>query len=82
LRGTQTLYRRYETLYEHSLLVLPGFYAQQYHSVTPAWTIRYEQRVHYNDTLNAGAGINYSHQRYDGVGSDAVSLMMDVVERF
>ena len=82
LRGTQTLYHRYETLYEHSLLAMPGVYAQQHYGSSAAWTVRYEQRIHYNDTLNAGAGVNYTHQDYDGSALDAVSLTMDVVERF
>jgi biofilm PGA synthesis protein PgaA len=82
LRGTQTLYRHYETLYEHSLLAMPGLYAQQHYNTTAAWTVRYEQRVHYNETLNAGVGVNYTHQDYDGSAEDAVSLTMDVVERF
>lgn len=82
LRGTQTLYHRYQTLYEHSLLVMPGFYSQQHFGTTPAWIVRYEHRIHYNDTLNAGAGVNYSHQDYDGSAQDAVSLTVDVVERF
>jgi len=82
LRATQTLYHRYETLYEHSLLAMPGFYEQQHYGASAAWTVRYEQRVHYNDTLNAGAGVNYTHQDYDGSAEDAVSLTVDVVERF
>ena len=82
LRATQTLYHRYETLYEHSLLAMPGLYSQQHFGTSPAWTVRYEQRVHYNETLNAGAGVNYTHQDYDGAAEDAVSLTMDVVERF
>ena len=36
------------------------------YGTSPAWTVRYEHRVHYNDTLNAGAGVNYTHQDYDG----------------
>jgi biofilm PGA synthesis protein PgaA len=82
LRGTQTLYHRYETLYEHSLLAMPGLYAQQHYGTSAAWLVRYEQRIHYNDTLNAGAGVNYTHQDYDGSAQDAVSLTVDVVERF
>jgi biofilm PGA synthesis protein PgaA len=82
LRGTQTLYRRYETLWEHSLLAMPGLYSQQHYGTSPAWTVRYEHRLHYNDVLNAGVGVNYTHQDYDGSAEDAVSLTMDVVERF
>jgi biofilm PGA synthesis protein PgaA len=82
LRATETLYHRYETLYEHSLLAMPGLYMQQHYGTSPAWTVRYEQRVYYNDTLNLGGGVNYTHQDYDGSAEDAVSLTMDVVERF
>ncbi len=82
LRATHTLYHRYETLYEHSLLAMPGLYAQQHYGTSPAWVVRYEQRVHYNDTLDAGAGVNYAHQNYNGSAEDAVSLTVDVVERF
>jgi biofilm PGA synthesis protein PgaA len=82
LRGTQNLYRHYETLWDHSLLAMAGVYAQQNYNASPAWTIRYEHRLHYDDTLNAGVGVNYTHQDYDGSAEDAVSLTMDVVERF
>jgi len=82
LKLTNFIYRHYETLYEQSLLTMPGLYAQQHYGTSPAWTVRYEQRVHYDDTLNAGAGVNYTHQDYDGSAQDAVSLTVDVVERF
>ncbi|MDE1902031.1 MAG: poly-beta-1,6 N-acetyl-D-glucosamine export porin PgaA [Alphaproteobacteria bacterium] len=82
LRLTQVLYHRYETTYQHSLLAMPGFYSQEHYGTSPAWTIRYEQSVLYNDTLNASAGVNYSHQDYDGSALDAVSLTMNVAERF
>jgi len=82
LRATQTLYHRYETLYEHSLLAMVGGYAQQHYGTTPAWTVRYQQSIHYNDTTTANAGVNYTHQDYDGSAEDAVSLTVDVVERF
>ncbi|MDR3448502.1 MAG: poly-beta-1,6 N-acetyl-D-glucosamine export porin PgaA [Alphaproteobacteria bacterium] len=82
LRLTNTLYHRYETLWEHSLLAMPGLYAQQHYDTSAAWLVRYEHRVHFNDTLNAGAGVNYQHQNYDGAAEDAVSLTMDVTERF
>jgi biofilm PGA synthesis protein PgaA len=82
LRGTQTLYHRYETLWEHSLLAMPGLYAQQHYGTTPAWLVRYEHTLHYNDTLSGSAGVNYTHQDYDGLATDAVSLTVDLVERF
>lgn len=82
LRLTQSLYHRYETQWQHSLLVMPGLYAQANRATTGAWLIRYEHRLLYNDTTDVGAGVNYAHQAYDGSSQNAVSVTMNVKERF
>ncbi len=82
LRATQTLSRRYETLYEHSLQVTPGGYWQQDYGTRPAWVVTYEQSLHLNDTLELGAGVNYTHQAYDGVQEDNIGFVVNLVERF
>ena len=82
LRGTQTLYHWYNTLYEHSLMARAGVYDESKYGASAAWNVRYEQRVHYNKTTEFGAGVDYLHHDYDGSASDAVSLTMDMVERF
>lgn len=79
---TQTLYRRYERVYEHSLRVTPGTYWQEDFGSSLAADIRYEQRVRSNDVTEAGLGIAFSRQAYDGVPENNVSLFFNFVQRF
>jgi biofilm PGA synthesis protein PgaA len=81
-RVTEVLYRRYETLYEHSFEITPGMYWEQGFGDSAALAFRYEQRIHYNDTLNAGVGLNFARQDYDGVPENDISLTFDLSERF
>jgi biofilm PGA synthesis protein PgaA len=81
-RVTQVLYRRYETLYEHSVTVKPGAYWEQNFGTSAAFDMRYEQRIHYNDTLNAGVGVDFARQAYDGAYENDISLTFDISERF
>ncbi len=81
-RVTQSLYRRYETTYEHSLQLTPGLYWQENYGASPAATVTYQQTLNLSDTLEIGAGISYTHQDYDGVVEDNVSFLTNIVKRF
>jgi biofilm PGA synthesis protein PgaA len=81
-RATHTLYQRYSTLYQHSLTVLPGFYWQERFGTDAAVRVRYEHRVRFNNRTEAGVGVNYLRQSYDGNPEDNVSLMFELVQRF
>lgn len=79
---TQYLYQRYSLLYQHSLKITPGFYSEQGYGYSPVVRASYEQRVFFNDVLNAGLGVNFSRQSYDGAPENDVGLSLDVTERF
>jgi biofilm PGA synthesis protein PgaA len=79
---TQTLYRRYETIWEHSLQVTPGAYWEQNYGTHFAIGGMYEQRIRYNDTLDAGVGVSFNRQTYDGVYENDISILFNVKERF
>jgi len=79
---TQTLYRRYDLVYEHSLRITSGAYWEQNYGSSPAATVRYEQRVRSNDVLELGLGINFSRQDFDGVPENDVSLFCNLIYRF
>lgn len=82
LRATQVLYQRYSTVYTHSLQIQPGAYWQDFYGSSAVLRMRYEQRVLLNDTFQAGAGINFSRQAYDGTSENDVRLTLDLTERF
>ena len=81
-QAINTLYQRYSTLWQHSLTITPGAYWQQHYGTDAALRIRYEQRLFLNDTFEIGAGVNYSHQSYDGNSEDDVGVTLDALERF
>ena len=82
LKVTHKLYHRYETRYEHSVTLMPGAYWQEHYGTKAALTARYDQRFVYDETFEAGWGVNYTHQAFDGKAEDDVSLMFDLLGRF
>ncbi len=81
-RATHTLYQRYSTLWQHSLLLTPGLYWEDHYGTDAAFRARYEQRLHLNNTFEAGAGVNFSRQSYDGNAENDISLTLDLLDRF
>ncbi len=79
---TEKLYQRYETLYQHSLLLTPGFYWQRNNGSSAAWNVRYEHRLLMNETLEGAIGVDYSRQNFDSTPEDSVVLTVDLTKRF
>jgi len=81
-RAVQTLYQRYSTLYQQSLTLTPGAYWQQFYGDSAAFRLRYEQRVFFNNVFEAGLGVDFERQAYDGNPEDDIGLTFDLTERF
>ncbi len=81
-RGIQTLYQRYATLWQHSLQITPGVYWQSHYGSDATVRARYEHRVFFNQTFEAGLGFNFSRHDYDGVAENDYSLTFDLVDHF
>lgn len=81
-RATHTIYQRYSTLWQHSLTLQPGVYWEEHYGSDAAFRARYEQRLFLSNTFEAGAGVNYSRQSYDGNPENDVSLTFDLTDRF
>lgn len=81
-RLIHTLYQRYATLWQHSLQVMPGAYWQSRYGTDPTVRARYEHRVFLNQSFEAGMGVNFQRQDYDGAAENDVSLTLDLVDHF
>ena len=81
-RATQSLYQRYSTLYQHSFRIEPGVYMEEYYGTSAVLRMRYEQRVFFHQTFEAGLGVNFARQAYDGSPENDVGLTLDLVDRF
>ena len=78
----QEIYRRYEFIYDHHLVITPGVYWEQKFGEGGALNVLYEHRVRVNDVFEAGLGINFSRQPYDGNYENTIALLLNVRERF
>jgi biofilm PGA synthesis protein PgaA len=78
----QTLYRRYEFIYDHRLVVTPGIYWEQGFGTAGVISVRYEQRLRVNDVFDAGLGVGFGRQPYDGQYENAISLLFNLTSRF
>lgn len=82
LAATQTLYRRYEFLYEHRLAVSPGLYWATGFGAGPATSLLYEHRVRADDIVEAGLGLSIGRQSYDGVAEYNAAVLFNLMVRF
>ena len=82
LTATQTLYRRYEFLYEHRLAVSPGLYWATGFGAGPAISLLYEHRVRADDIVEAGLGLSIGRQSYDGVAENNAAILFNLMVRF
>jgi biofilm PGA synthesis protein PgaA len=82
LAATQTLYRRYEFLYEHRLTVSPGVYWANGFGAGPAASLLYEHRIRADDVVEAGLGLSLGRQSYDGAAENSAALLFNVTLRF
>ncbi len=78
----QSIYRRYEFIYDHHLIVTPGVYWEHGFGAGGAGSIRYEHRVRNNDVLEAALGVNVSRQPYDGKYENTIALLLSFRHRF
>jgi biofilm PGA synthesis protein PgaA len=78
----QTLYRRYEFIYDHRLVITPGIYWEQGFGTAGVASVRYEQRLRVNDVFDAGLGIGFGRQPYDGQYENTISLLFNLTSRF
>jgi len=77
----QILYRRYELTYEQVIVGTAGSYWEQNFGTGLAWSAQYEQRVK-SDDVEAGLGLTFARQPYDGVYQNAVTLSFNLTWRF
>jgi biofilm PGA synthesis protein PgaA len=82
LAATQTLYRRYEFLYEHRLTVSPGLYWAAGFGAGPAVSLLYEHRIRADDIVEAGLGLSLGRQSYDGVVENNAAVLFNITLRF
>ena len=78
----QEIYRRYEFIYDHHLVVTPGVYWEQGFGDGGAINVLYEHRIRINDVFEAGLGVNFSRQPYDGNYENTVAVLLNVRDRF
>jgi len=81
-QATQTLYQRYDTLWQHTLRLTPGIYYQENFGTDAALRMHYDQRVRFDKTWDIGLGVNFSRLAYDGQPENDVSLLFDLTKRF
>lgn len=79
---THILYRRYDFTYSHRLVATIGPYWEQRFGTGLAWSIRYEQRVAWNDTGEVSVGLSFSRQPFDGEYENDVALTLGSTLRF
>ena len=82
LQVSQTLYRSYDTIWEHSFVVTPGYYWQQDFGHSKPWVISYNQTLHANNNFEGKLGVSFARQAYDGISEDNVSLLLNLVGHF
>ena len=78
----QIIYRKYQFIYDHHLVLTPGVYWQQGFGSGAAGSVRYEHRLQFNDVFEAGLGATFSRQKYGGVYQNTVSILLHLRERF
>ncbi len=78
----QIIYRRYQFIYDHHLVITPGVYWQEGFGSGAAASVRYEHRLRINDVFDAGLGVTFSRQQYDGQYENTVAVLLHLKERF
>ncbi len=81
-RITHTLYQRYETLWQHNLQLMPGVNWEQSKGSAPALQARYEHRLFWDNTLDAGVNVRFLHRAYDGAAENDIEAGFDVRRHF
>jgi biofilm PGA synthesis protein PgaA len=76
------IYRRYQFIYDHHLTITPGLYWEKGFGSAGAASILYEHRIQINDVFEAGLGVTFSRQQYDGLYEDTVAVLLNFRTRF
>jgi hypothetical protein len=82
VRLVQTLYQPYATIWQHSLELTPGVYWQSHYGSDAALRARYEHRIFLSESFEAGLGVNYRRQNYDGEAENDFSVTFDLIDHF
>jgi biofilm PGA synthesis protein PgaA len=78
----QVIYRRYQFIYDHHLVITPGAYWEQGFGGGYAASVLYEHRLQINDVFEMGLGVTFGRQQYDGVYQNVVAALLTIRERF
>jgi len=81
-RLTHIIYEHYYTTWQQSLTIEPGVYWERAYGADAALRMRYEQRVFLDQVFEAGLGVDFSRQSYDGSPENDVGLTLDVTGHF
>jgi biofilm PGA synthesis protein PgaA len=79
--ATQILYRRYEFVWSHELVIRPGAYWEQSHGTTFAGSLTYEHRLKTSEDFEVGAGFQLGRQAYDGEYTNSLALIFSLTWR-
>jgi len=82
LQITHILHRRYETVWEHRLVVGAGRYAQRGFGSGAMLQWAYEHRFRTNDVFEVGVGIGGLTRPYDGQRESDLRIVFDLSYRF
>src|SRR5665213_2309953 len=74
----QEIYRRYEFVYDHHLVITPGVYWEHGFGDGGAGSVLYEHRIRSNDVFEAGLGVHLSRQPYDGEYQTTVAVIFNL----
>jgi biofilm PGA synthesis protein PgaA len=78
----QEIYRRYQTVYDHHLVVASGAYWERGYGTGGAGSVLYEHRLRINDVFEAGLGVSFARQPYDGNDENTIAVLFHIRERF
>ncbi len=78
----QSLYRRYEFIYDHRLVVTPGVYWEKGFGTAGVVNVRYEHRLRVDDVFDAALGLGFGRQPYDGQNENTVLILLNLTARF
>ncbi len=79
---THILYRRYDTVLEHNLLLGAGIYKQQGYGSGAIGALAYGMRYRFNRTVDVGATVSAVSRPYDGTREREVRVVFDMNFRF
>ena len=76
------LQRRYEAVWSHRLVVVPGMFWQQDFGASFVPELRYEHRIRTSDTLEIGIIASVARPVYDGLPERVFAVTLDLTWKF